>query len=282
MTDLGRMNLLKVAKKVDFGVYLSTEDYGEILLPNNSVPENCQVDDKLNVFIYHDSEDRVIATTKKPKGMVEEFHCLRVCDVNEYGAFMDWGLAKDLFVPFKEQKICMEKDEFYTVFIYVDERSDRIVASSKLSKFLEEGSGNCKEGETHPIQVAYQTDIGYACIIDNQHAGMLYKNEVFEEITLGQKLDAIIQKIRPDGLIDLALQKEGYSKAEDLTEIIMTKLRSQGGFMPLNSKSPPEQISKLFGCSKKTFKMAIGNLYKKRFIVITDDGIKVASQNGNK
>lgn len=282
MADLGRMNRLVVSKKVDFGVYLNSDKYGEILLPRKYVPDNCQIGDTVTVFVHKDSEDRIIATNIQPKGLVGDFACLVVTDVNEFGAFLDWGLEKDLFVPFKEQKKRMLKGHKYTVFIYVDKLTDRILASSKTGKFLEEPRGKIKEGDEVSILVADEIEIGFPTIIENYYSGMLYKNEIFEEIKVGDRLKAFVKKIRHDGLIDLALQKSGHSRSEPLADDILNKLRMQGGFMPLNSKSSPEQIQKLFGCSKKTFKMAIGGLYKKRLIVITDEGIKLTAQNGSK
>lgn len=282
MADLGRMNRLIVSKLVDFGVYLNSDNYGEILLPRKYVPEGCEVGDTLTVFVHKDSEDRIIATTLQPKGLVGDFACLDVSDVNKYGAFMDWGLEKDLFVPFKEQKKRMFKGQKYTVFIFVDNVTDRILASSKTGKFLEAPRGKIKESEEVSILVEDEIEIGYSAIIENYYSGMIYKNEVFQDIKIGDRLRAFVKKIRPDGLVDLSLQKQGHTRAEPLAEQIMQKLRTQGGFMPLNNKSSPEQIQKLFGCSKKTFKIAIGSLYKQRFIEITDTGIKLPTQKGSK
>ncbi|MCM8530390.1 MAG: S1-like domain-containing RNA-binding protein [Lentisphaeraceae bacterium] len=282
MTDLGRLNKLVVAKTVDFGVYLNSDDYGEILLPKKYVPEDCGIGDELTVFVYTDSEDRIIATTQFPKAKVGEFAKLLVKDVNNVGAFLDWGLEKDLFVPFKEQKHKMEAGEYYVVFIYVDKRTNRIVASSKLNTFLDACPEKYFIGDEVNILVADELELGFPVVVNEYYAGMIYKNQIFQDVAIGAQLKAFIKNIRPDGLIDLTLQKAGYTKVSPLSEQILEKMRLQGGYIPLNSKSSPEHISKLFKCSKKTFKMAIGSLYKERLITITDDGIKLAPQKGNK
>ena len=282
MTDLGRLTKFIVCKTVDVGVYLNSDDYGEILLPKKYVPENCGIGDEVTVFIYTDSEDRIIATTKFPKAKVGEFAKLLVKDVNKFGAFLDWGLEKDLFVPFKEQKHKMEVDKHYVVFIYVDERTKRIAASSKLNTFLDACPEKYSIGDEVNILIADELEQGYPVVVNEYYSGMIYKSEIFQEVSLGAQLKAFIKQIRPDGLIDLCLQKPGYTKVSPLSEQILEKMRLQGGYIPLNSKSSPEHISKLFKCSKKTFKMAIGSLYKERLITITDDGIKLAPQKGNK
>ena len=278
MAEIGKMNNLEVTKKVSFGVYLISGDQ-EILLPTKYVPRNCSIGDKVQVFVHKDSEDRIIATTRQPKAMVGDFACLKAKEVTEVGAFLDWGLEKDLFVPFREQKLKMEAGRFYTVCVYLDNITKRIAASSKISKFLNLEPFPYKTGDQVEVMVIYKTDIGYNCIIEKSHTGILYENEVFVEITQGQKMKAFVKKIRHDGKIDLALQKQGYAnKIDGLPEKILAKLRAQAGFMPLHSKSDPQAIYDVFGVSKKAFKAAVGALYKERLITIEENGIRLVTE----
>jgi predicted RNA-binding protein (virulence factor B family) len=276
MAAIGKMNLLEVVKTVDFGVYLKSDTFPEILLPRKYVPRNCQIGDKVNVFVHKDSEDRIIATTQVPAAMVGDYACLKATHVTDVGAFLDWGLLKDLFVPFREQKIPMEEGNYYTVHIYLDEETDRIAASSKVHKYLNKEPVTYETGQEVEVMVIYRTDLGYKCIIEQTHTGVLYENEVFAELEQGQVIKAFIKKIRPDEKIDLSLQKQGYARVEGLPEQILEKLKAQAGFMPLNSKSAPDVIYQAFGVSKKTFKMAVSNLYKSRLITIEDNGIRLA------
>ncbi len=278
MAQIGKMNVLTVVKTVDFGVYLESDTFPEILLPRKYVPRNCAIGDKVNVFVHKDSEDRIIATTKEPKAMVGDFACLKVKSVTGVGAFLDWGLEKDLLVPFREQKIEMEEGKFYTVYIYLDEETDRLVASSKIHRFLNKTSPPFTTGDEVEIMVIYRTDLGYNCIIEKTHTGVLYENEVFKDISQGQVMKAYIKKVRADEKIDLCLQKQGYAKVEGLPEQILSKLKNQAGFMPLNSKSSPDEIYQIFGVSKKTFKLAVSALYKDRLITIEENGIRLVSK----
>ena len=278
MADIGKYNVLTVLKFTDFGAYLVDSEGHEILLPNKYVPENCKTGAKLNVFIYLDSEDRIIATTRAPKAQAGDFASLKVKDVNDFGAFLDWGLEKDLFVPFKEQRRPMEVGEYTVVFIYVDPETNRLLASTKLNKFISKKTEQISEGDEASALICSKTDLGYTCIVENMFSGLLYKNEVFTDLHRGDIINAIVKKRRPDGKLDLSLQKTGYNKVDGLPEQILKKLKLQAGFMPVNSKTPPEKIYDLFGVSKKTFKMAIGSLYKERKIIITDDGIRLAAK----
>ena len=280
MAELGKYNILTVSKKTPQGVYLVDEDDREILLPNKYVPSKCDIGTKLNVFVYLDSEDRIIATTKSPKAEVGEFASLTVKDVNNVGAFLDWGLEKDLFVPFKEQRRTLRAGEDAVVFIYIDDETDRLLASTKLNKFLSKNIEQISSGDEVDILVATRTDLGYNCVVNNKYSGLIYQNEVFQEVSTGDKLKAYAKKVRHhDAKIDICLQKSGYDKVGDLPSQILKKLKLQAGFMPVNNKTPPEKIYDLFGVSKKTFKMAIGSLYKERKIIITDNGIKLAPKD---
>jgi hypothetical protein len=274
MLELGRKNKLVVVKEVDFGLYLDGGDKGEILLPRNSVPEKWEIGEELDVFIYLDSEDRIIATTEVPFVMVGEFALLRCVAVTKIGAFLDWGLQKDLLVPFREQKMNMIEGRSYLVHIYVDFETERIVASAKLDKYLDNIPPEYNPGDEVNIIVADQTDLGYKVIIDNAFWGILYENEIFTPLNKGEHLKAYVKKVREDEKIDLSLHRYGYRKVEDNLQRILDKLEEKGGEIEISDKSSPEDIYDMFAISKKTFKQAIGSLYKQRLIEITNDSIK--------
>lgn len=275
MAQIGKTNNLRVVKEVDFGVYLDGEEQGEILLPQRYVPDNYDDTGFIDVFIYLDSEDRIIATTEIPYAMVGEFAFLKVAAVNKYGAFLDWGLPKDLLVPFREQKQDMEEGRSYIVYIYLDEESQRIAASAKVDKFLDLTPIEFVEGEEVDLMIYNETDIGFKAIINGAHWGILYKNEVFQPLKTGDIIKGFIKKIRDDNKIDLSLQKTGFEFLDDVAERILAKLKDQDGFIPVSDKSSPETISEYFGISKKSFKKSVGSLYKKRLIAIEDEGIKL-------
>jgi len=273
---LGKYNQLEVVKEVDFGVYLDGGDDGEILLPSRYVPEGCRPGDMLNVFIYLDNEERLIATTLQPLVQVDEFACLEVAWVNEYGAFLDWGLMKDLFVPFREQKMKMQKGHRYVIHAHVDEDSYRIMASAKVEKFLSKEMPSYQPGEEVEVMAWQKTDLGYKVIVDNQFSGLVYQKEIFKALEPGMKMPAYVRQVREDGKIDLTLQKDGMGKVGDFSAELLQYIKSQGGHTPLNDKSAAEDIYDTFGVSKKTFKKAVGDLYKKRLIVLVEDGIRLA------
>ena len=274
MIGIGKFSELEVLRDVDFGFYLDAGPLGEILLPNNSAPQGCKAGDLVNVFIYLDSEDRVIATTEEPYVQVGEFALLRVIAVENVGAFMDWGLSKDLMVPFREQKQKLECGRSYIVRVYLDEHSSRIVATTKLDRFLNKTDAEYADGEEVDLLITRKTDLGYNAIINSAHWGVLYENEVFERLDVGQRIKGYIRKVRDDGKVDLSLAKPGYAKVDGMAGKIFDLLNAQGGFMSVTSKSSPDEIRELFGMSKKNFKMAIGGLYKKRLISIDPDGIR--------
>ena len=273
---LGKYNQLEVVKEVDFGVYLNGGDDGEILLPSRYVPEGCRPGDMLNVFIYLDNEERLIATTLQPKVLVDEFACLEVAWVNEYGAFLDWGLMKDLFVPFREQKMKMQKGHRYVVHAHVDEDSYRIMASAKVEKYLSKDMPPYQSGEEVEVMVWQKTDLGYKVIVDNKYSGLVYQKEIFKALEPGMKMQAYIRQVREDGKIDLTLQKDGLQKVGDFAEVLLQYIKEQGGHTSLNDKSAAEDIYDTFGVSKKTFKKAVGDLYKKRLILLVEGGIRLA------
>ena len=273
---LGKYNQLEVVKEVDFGVYLDGGDDGEILLPSRYVPEGCKPGDVLNVFIYLDNEERLIATTLQPKVQVGEFACLEVAWINEYGAFLDWGLMKDLFVPFREQKMKMQKGRSYVIHAHVDEESYRIMASAKVERYLSKEKPDYQPGQEVEIMIWQRTDLGYKAIVENQFSGLIYQGEIFQVLEPGMKLTAYIRQVREDGKIDLTLQKDGQKKVEDFSEVLLQFIKDQGGHTSLNDKSAAEDIYDTFGVSKKTFKKAVGDLYKKRLIVLEEGGIRLA------
>ena len=274
---LGEYNQLEIVKEVDFGVYLDGGDDGEILLPTRYVPDGCKPGDVLNVFIYLDMDERLIATTLQPYVKVGEFACLEVAWVNQYGAFLDWGLMKDLFVPFREQKMKMLKGNSYVVHVHLDEDSYRIVASAKVEKYLSKDMPEYNAGDEVEVLVWQKTDLGFKVIVDNKFGGMIFKNEIFTDVRTGMKMIAYIKQVRPDGKIDLELQKGGVKKVEDFADTLLEYIRSNGGSTPLNDKTEADVIYNTFGVSKKTFKKAVGDLYKKRLIVLEgEQGIRLA------
>lgn len=274
MSLIGKYAELKVAKLVDFGVYLTGEDETEILLPTRYVPEKTQLDDTIKVFIYRDSEDRVIATTEKPYAIVGEFAWLRAKAVTQVGAFMDWGLMKDLLVPFREQKVKMEEGRSYLVYVYLDETTGRIVGTAKLERIFRDMNAEYAEGDEVSIMIGHHSDLGYTAIIDNVAIGILYNNEIFGAIREGDVYKAWVKKVREDGKIDLSLQQQGYHlEVPRVGQELMGILKEEKGFLPLNDKSSPEDIYDNLQMSKKNFKKVIGLLYKQRLITIKEDGI---------
>jgi hypothetical protein len=275
---LGKMNDLTVVKTVDFGVYLDGGEEGEILLPTRYVPENCQPGDTVKVFLYLDSEERLIATTLTPLVQVDEFAFLEVAWVNEYGAFLNWGLMKDLFVPFREQKQKMRVGQSYLIHAHIDEESYRIMASAKVERYLSKEMPTYKEKDKVQVLVWQRTDLGYKVIVENRFSGMLYHNELFQPIEPGMHLEAYVKQVRPDGKLDLTLQLSGGRKVDDFAEVLLKYVREHRGFIPYHDKSEAEEIYEEFEVSKKTFKKAVGDLYKKRLIQLERNGIRLVQQ----
>ena len=270
--ELGKFNQLEVVKQVDFGMYLDGGEEGEILLPTRYVPEDCKVGDWLNVFLYLDNEERLIATTLTPLVQVGEFACLEVSWVNQFGAFLNWGLMKDLFVPFSEQKMKMQVGNKYVIHAYIDDESFRIVASAKVDRYLSKEKAPYQPGEEVNILIWQKTDLGFKAIIENMYSGLLYDSEIFQTLHTGDTLKAYIKQVREDGKIDLILQKPGFEKVDDFSKTLYHYIADHGGRIGLNDKSPAEEIYDVFGVSKKTFKKAVGDLYKKR---LHEDGIEL-------
>jgi hypothetical protein len=275
MVEIGKMNNLQVVKSLDHGIYLDGGDLGEILMPSRYVPESCEVGDSLEVFIYLDSADLLLATTETPYVMVGECAYLKVVDVNQAGAFMDWGLPKDLLVPYGEQISPLKIGQSYTVLAYLDENTNRIAATQKLDSHLSEEAQYFKPGQAVDILIFGKTELGYKAVVNNTHIGLIYKNEVFQTLTHGEKLKGFIKAIREDRKIDLCLQLPGKDAREDLKTRILDHLQKNDGESNLTDKSSPEDIYQCFAVSKKNYKKAIGTLYKKRLIRIEEDKIKL-------
>lgn len=278
MIKIGQYNTLTIRKEVDFGLYLDGGEQGEILLPTRYVPESYVLGDELSVFIYHDNDGRLIATTDKPYAAVGEFAFLKVREVTSVGAFLDWGIMKDLLVPFREQKVEMLADRNYVVYVREDLLTNRVVASSKIEKFLNNTPPEYAYNEEVSLLIYEENELGFKAIIENSHSGLLYRNEVFSRLEIGQQLKGYIKNVREDTKIDLSLTPLGFVKIGGVADQIIEELRRKKGFIPVNDKTDPETIYRLFNCSKKAFKQAIGTLYKKQIIRIADDGIYLTTE----
>ena len=276
MAEIGKINTMRINRAVDFGVYLDGGEEGEILMPKKYIPEGKQIGDEVEAFVYMDSEDRPVATTEKPLVQVGQFGALKVLEVNELGAFADWGVLKDLLIPYAEQRENLEEGQSIVVYVYLDKVSRRIVGSAKVEKFLDTFALDVEEGDEVDLMVFGKTPLGYKAIVNGLHTGVLYKNEVFKPLRIGDQMKGFIKKIREDEKIDLSLSKVSFEQSKDLTSIIIAKLKENGGFLRVTDKSNPDVIYQLFGESKKTFKKAVGHLYKQRLIVIEEEGIRLA------
>ena len=282
MIEIGKFNTLTVVKIVDFGVYLDGEEWGEILMPKEYVPANCFPDDSVRAFIYFDSEDRIVATTENPYIQVGEFAYLRVVESTAVGAFLDWGLRKDLLVPFREQREPMQAGKRYLVYAYVDKSTNRIAASAKIDKYLDQVYPDYAPRQEVEVLVARKTDLGYAVIVENAHWGLVYESEIFQPLKIGQRLKGYIKRVREDEKIDVALQLPGFAKIEGLAEQVLAKLEDYGGILDVSDKSEPEDIYRLFGCSKKNYKKALGTLLKQGLVEIGDREVRLKPQKGRR
>lgn len=274
MIKVGEYNTLKVIREVAFGVYLDDGAEG-ILLPKRFMPESVKIGDELTVFLYHDGEDRLIATTQQPKGILGDIVKLRTITVTPQGAFLDNGLMKDIFVPTSKQQRGMIPNGEYLVKIYLDEQTGRLAATEKIDSFLRNDNISVKELEVVDLTVYRRTDIGYVVIINNQHTGVLHHNEIYRDITAGDKFKGFIKKIYSDNRIDVAAGKPGYNRVEDETEKILRLLKENNGFLPYHDKSDPDDIYSFFSMSKKTFKMTVGNLYRQKKVSLEDGGVRL-------
>lgn len=272
MISIGRFNILKIDRRTNVGLYL-TDGEQDILLPKKYLPHTYEIGEDMEVFVYLDHEERPVATTIEPYIFLHEFALLKVNYVNDFGAFMDWGLEKDLFVPFREQARPMREGNYYIVYMYMDEKTNRLVGSSKLNQFLNNTELTVKVGEEVDLIVTHITEAGINVIINEKHKGLMYQNEIFEDFRTGDRIIGYIKNIRPDGKIDVSRSKTGFEKITDNTSKIIEELQYNNGFLGLNDKSHPDEIKTVLGMSKKTFKQIIGVLYKERKILIKEDGI---------
>ncbi|EKG36522.1 hypothetical protein Pav013_4023 [Pseudomonas syringae pv. avellanae str. ISPaVe013] len=277
MALIGRYNSLQIVKHTNFGLYLDGAQDGEILLPNRYIPKDVPTEDEdwLNVFVYLDSEDKLLATTEKPKVQVGEFASLKVVEVNSIGVFLDWGLPKDLLLPYSEEKRTLQAGDYCVVHVYLDKHTRRITATARLDRYLDKTPANYSVAQEVDLLVAEATDMGFKAIINNKHWGLIHKNEVFKFMRAGKQEKGYIKEIRSDGNISLSLQPVGAEAASSLNSKILAKLRENDGTLPVSDKSDPQVISGLFGVSKGNFKKAIGALYKQGQIVIHADRIEL-------
>ncbi len=277
MIQIGKMNTLKILRSTPYGLFLEAEEGVDVLLPKRFTPANSDIGAEVEVFIHNDSEDRLIASLDIPYVMVGEFASLRVKAVERMGAFLDWGLSKDLFLPFGEQTGApLRVGQSVVVAVYLDS-SGRIASSMRLQRHLSKEAAPYNKGDKVMGLVAEQTDLGFKCILGNLYSGLLYKNEVFRRLEIGQRIEVFIKEIRTDGKIDLSIDEgnPGYKQQDSLGEAIVEMLKRKGGFLAITDKTDPETIYNLFGVSKKKFKIGLGGLYKKRLIEISDDGIRL-------
>ncbi len=270
--EIGKQNNLRVGMKSDYGMYLLDSEGERVLLPNKYVPENLNINEDIDVFIYNDSEDRIVATTLTPKIYVDSFACLNVKQTTSFGAFLDWGLEKDLLVPFKEQNDKMIEGRSYIVYMYLDDITQRLVASAKINGFFEYYEVDLDENQEVDLLIGESTEIGYTVVINDLYKGIVYKNEVFKDLQMGDRIKGYVKKIREDNKIDISLQKMGYVNVEPNALTILDYLKDHDGFMSITDKSSPDAIKEKFEMSKKTFKKAIGSLYKQKLITLESDG----------
>lgn len=272
MTEIGKFNNLTIIKKLDFGLILDGgTKLGEILLPKKYAKRSWQIGDSVDVFIYHDSEDRIIATTLKPKAQVGEFAYMKVVGTSSFGSFLDWGLEKDLLVPINEQRTQLLRGQSAVVYVYLDNQTNRIAASAKIEKFLNLQPPTYECNEEVDLLVYKESDLGLNAIINGKHTGILFYNELLADLNVGESLKGYVKKVREDGKIDLSMQKQGYEKIDEVSQRILSVIKAHGGVIQCSDKSNPDYIYELFGESKKTYKKAVGSLYKQRIIKIEED-----------
>lgn len=280
MIEIGQYNELRILRETSVGLFLGDESGEDVLLPNKYRPEKFEIGDKIEVFVYRDHEERKVATNLEPKILLNNFALLQVTAVTEIGAFMDWGLEKELMVPFNEQRQKMEEGRWYLVYMMLDKKTDRLFASNKIDKFLQNEALTITEGDAVDLIVMQKTDLGFSVIIDNVHKGLIYENEIFKKLNVGDKLSGFIKKIREDNKIDVSLHPIGYENFNDLnSQLIFQKLKDNRGFLEVTDQSSPEDIYAQFGISKKAFKKAIGSLFKQRKIILEKTGIRLVNED---
>ncbi len=277
MIEIGKTQKLKIAREVDFGMYL-TDGENEVLLPEKYIPFGCDIGDEIEVFVYNDSKDRPVAVTGKPLAKVGDLVSLEVVHVTQVGAFMDIGLEKDLMVPFREQQTKLEEGKRYPVKVLMDFRTNRMVGTTKIAEFLEEGHEGLEEGQEVEIIIWQHTDLGFKVIIDGKYQGLIYENEIFQKIQIGDSMSAFVKKLREDGKIDVALQRQGYTVVKDMSSVVLDKIKEAGGVLALGDKSSPEEIKEQLGMSKKNFKKILGGLYKAGEVEIFNHEVRLKAE----
>ena len=273
MINIGEYNTLTILRDTEPGLFLGDNDENEVLLPNRYVPASFEIGDSLEVFVYLDNEERLVAVTDKPYIKRGDFALLRCNAVTKMGAFLDWGMVKELFCPFKEQAFKMKKGGWYLVYCYLDEKTERLVASSKTNRFLDNKDLTIEQFEEVDLIVSHPSEIGMNVIVNKKHLGLIYNDNIFQDISVGDRLKGVVKKIRPGNKLDIALGQVGYRNIEPNAELIMKELEDNSGYLNLNDKSNPEDIKRMLQMSKKSFKKAIGSLYKQKLIKIEPDGI---------
>tara|TARA_R110002012_G_scaffold322023_1_gene553797 strand:- start:37126 stop:37956 length:831 start_codon:yes stop_codon:yes gene_type:complete len=273
MIKIGEYNTLEILRETEPGLFLEDADGNEVLLPNRYVPKEFKIWDKLDVFVYLDNEERLVAVTDKPYIQRGEFALLRCNAVTEHGAFLDWGMVKELFCPFREQAYSMKKGGWYLVYCFLDDESNRLVASSKTNQFLDNKELTVEAFQEVDLIVSHPSDIGMNVIVNKTHQGLIFNDDIFQDLSIGDRLKGYVKKIRPDNKLDIGLGKMGYRSIEPNADLIMKELEDHGGYLNLTDKSDPEAIKNTLQMSKKSFKKAVGTLYRKKLIEIKDDGI---------
>ena len=276
MLKLGKFQFLTAGRVSNHGIYLRSDDGGgEVLLPNKLKPDGLVTGGRIEVFVYNDSEDRLVATTRRPLLELGQYATLRAVDTNRIGAFFDWGLEKDLLVPFREQSRPIEEGEWHVVHLFLDQHTERLVGTTRISRTLSTIGIQVAEGEPVAVLPYHTSDLGINVIVENRYAGLIFHNEAHQQVEIGRELKGYVKAIRADGKLDISLRPPGRQAVLDSSDVIMEAIRANGGHLPLNDKSPPELISQQLGVSKKVFKQAIGKLYRERRIVIEDDGVRL-------
>lgn len=277
--DIGRYNTLELLRITSVGAFLGDEQGNDVLLPTKWIPEGAGIGDKLTVFVYTDSEDRPIATTLTPKATVQQFGFMRVNQVNEVGAFLDWGIQKDILVPYREQRLKMEEGRSYVVFLYLDISTGRVAASNRIARYLSNDELTVAEGEEVDLLVFERTDLGYKVIINHLHTGMVYGNEVFRPLNVGEQMKGHVRKVREDNKIDISLQAPGYAAVEPNSQRLLDMMEKRGGFIPYTDSTDAGVIQHELQMSKKVFKKAVGALYKQKRILIEEEGLRLVKQD---
>ena len=274
--EIGKTNKLIAARSTDNGYYLTDNDGNEVLLPNAYVADDLKIGDEIEVFVYKDSEDRIVATTLKPYVQFEEFAYLKVKEVNDYGAFMDWGLPKDLMVPFAEQTEKMKEGNWYLIFLLEDEQTERLIGSSKVNEFTFTTEIDVNTGDEVDLLLYNMTELGMNAIVNNMYKGLIFKSDIHKNIKPGDRIKGFVKQVREDGKIDIILEPAGYKNSiDENSDIILSALKENNGFLNLTDKSTPEDIKRILGLSKKAFKNGLGNLYKQKIVELNEDGIKL-------